>query len=492
MLTAYNYRVRQGKANRLHYVACTTAHSFGKKREREKRHIAANPQRRRLRATRPCNSSTMPSRRTSFSSSSSSSPPLPPSSSSGLTESEWLELPPFWDPETVPAGDSEEFLSLVSYEARGDSPFTPNEKFRTRWRDPANPRTSASFGNNGVTASVNPAGELIQLSAYLGLGTSGMFAANRSDFSEPYWVQDRAHELLQLGREYVRIGFGLERPRRWNRAVFEGYHCDRWPVYTSSSEGLAVSTTWMVHDGVILQRTHLDNLKDEPQVVPLSVLVDVHIFALDHVKSAHEFNEKGIFGHLKQPNDCGWIAINRMANQDTTDDIAVLMSVFVDGRPYMLDERHRDEDSFRIDIPILPNSRGPQVVVAYKMATIPQRADAALLNWEDFVIPGEAANFDKHLEETEGLYVGITASELVRKREHSAEAAGATRSAIEFMGLPDDGKSQVQHIDYSVRRNLEHILSVCSVPIESSSGGELIALTCGDLSGHRITSSASL
>ncbi|KAB2109626.1 hypothetical protein AG0111_0g1109 [Alternaria gaisen] len=46
------------------------------------------------------------------------------------------------------------------------------------------------------------------------------------------------------------------------------------------------------------------------------------------------------------------------------------------------------------------------------------------------------------------------------------------------------------HLDFIMRRNLEHTLSVCSVPtLQPNRDG--IALTCGDISGHRIVNSAS-
>lgn len=54
-------------------------------------------------------------------------------------------------------------------------------------------------------------------------------------------------------------------------------------------------------------------------------------------------------------------------------------------------------------------------------------------------------------------------------------------------------------LNFALRRNLEHILSVCSVPVAEPSAAAaasdkipLIALTCGDVSGHRISTAASL
>jgi hypothetical protein len=56
-------------------------------------------------------------------------------------------------------------------------------------------------------------------------------------------------------------------------------------------------------------------------------------------------------------------------------------------------------------------------------------------------------------------------------------------------------------LDYATRRNLEHILSVCAIPVPLEPVWDnpkvvepepAIALTCGDMSGHRVCISASL
>ncbi|OJD34447.1 mg2+ transporter zinc transport protein [Diplodia corticola] len=57
--------------------------------------------------------------------------------------------------------------------------------------------------------------------------------------------------------------------------------------------------------------------------------------------------------------------------------------------------------------------------------------------------------------------------------------------------------SSSQHENYVLRRNLEHVLSVCSVPVSggdtmaSSDDCPAVAFTCGDFSGHRIVTAAS-
>lgn len=53
-----------------------------------------------------------------------------------------------------------------------------------------------------------------------------------------------------------------------------------------------------------------------------------------------------------------------------------------------------------------------------------------------------------------------------------------------------------EHLNFMLRRNLEHILSVCCIPVpmhnEQRDEVVPIALTCGDISGHRIAKEASL
>jgi len=60
--------------------------------------------------------------------------------------------------------------------------------------------------------------------------------------------------------------------------------------------------------------------------------------------------------------------------------------------------------------------------------------------------------------------------------------------------------SSHKNLDFVIRRNLEHILSVCSMPVLFKEDGDLlvkdknptIALTCRDMAGHRVWQLASL
>lgn len=54
---------------------------------------------------------------------------------------------------------------------------------------------------------------------------------------------------------------------------------------------------------------------------------------------------------------------------------------------------------------------------------------------------------------------------------------------------------QDPHLNFLLWRNVEHILSVCSIPTGDQPSSEefpRIALTCGDIANHRVTTKASL
>lgn len=76
--------------------------------------------------------------------------------------------------------------------------------------------------------------------------------------------------------------------------------------------------------------------------------------------------------------------------------------------------------------------------------------------------------------------------------------------AVDHEPTPKKADSIADHIEFTVRRNLEHILGVCTIPVRASGERDeglvfdkphdvqAIALTCGDMSGHRISTASSL
>lgn len=190
-----------------------------------------------------------------------------------------------------------------------------------------------------------------------------------------------------------------------------------------------------------------------------------------------------------------------------------------------------------------------QIVIAYKLLLVPE----SKVDWRNFVISSQAANINHWLQKEQDdlwreneTYLCAAGLSMVNTRKTDMDKTGhdisinpeggeqdTANSSASSSGpvLTGHGHSDVEpvkpqdfklpsgvprksspkdHLEYFAWRHLEHILSVCTVPLSTPGlidkkgnplpchflglGAEeapLIALTCGDMSGHRINTSAS-
>jgi hypothetical protein len=136
------------------------------------------------------------------------------------------------------------------------------------------------------------------------------------------------------------------------------------------------------------------------------------------------------------------------------------MAVFKDGVPQKL--KLGNGKYAGIDVPIMiPATETVKLTAAYRL----QRITSANPNWTSLVV-----------------------------RSPDADVKGVlTKLQPKLTIWP---ANEMKELNYALRRNLEHILSVCSIPVEKASDSEgsdkPIALTCGDFAMHRICVSATL
>jgi hypothetical protein len=131
----------------------------------------------------------------------------------------------------------------------------PLEKECSTWNVLPNRQTYASFGDQGLTASVNDYGDIIQFGRYLGAGDSGMFSADHKSVEEPYLVKERAETLQSLCKDRGTISYGmifsdtldLKRPSM-------KYVHDRWPRYEYQTAKAEIAIQWMVHEKTVVQQ----------------------------------------------------------------------------------------------------------------------------------------------------------------------------------------------------------------------------------------------
>lgn len=178
-----------------------------------------------------------------------------------------------------------------------------------------------------------------------------------------------------------------------------------------------------------------------------------------------------------------------------------------------------------------------EMVTAYKLVLL----EKPLSDWKTFVVPSKAMDPSRFFREAKSVSLFRTSITRISGKDDLAyifdKRHSETLEGEEIKGeagrgnLPEDGVATVdiqpqnessptfdhkptpentsptmEHIEFSARRNLEHILGVCAIPVAVHVSGESaegivwkklrgvqpIALSCGDLSGHRICTTSSL
>ncbi|EXF79749.1 hypothetical protein CFIO01_10209 [Colletotrichum fioriniae PJ7] len=430
----------------------------------------------------------------------------------------------FWEADDVPAENSDLFQSCINRPPRDPKP--KHEVFQLRkdqissWFNAPNPECYASFGDDGVTATVNAYGDLMQFSSFLGVGHSGVFSADHRSIDEPYWVRDRAEQLLKMRRDRDReeIAYGLRVPNippQQCRAV--GYVHDRWPRYEFDDGNLKATIQWTVHQKTVLQQCIIVNNGVDDVDIPIQFARGMHIRDLDYLDRSYRFNEiEGQDDQLQTlgPNGYGWVLVHPFKHEtkamdssappspppEQPDAVAVVVSVFLDGKAVRWETGNvsdQDDGVTELSISTLKQNDLLEVVTAYKMTHL-TRSKA---KWDSFLIPPAWADVSKHLASVS--FTAFRLSDHIKppKDMEKEQSEGfmdrlmrytSSMRDTQLHGLPTD--SSINHIDFVVRRNLEHILSTCVIPFPRSSATEeivAVGLTCGDVSGHRVCSSAS-
>lgn len=214
-----------------------------------------------------------------------------------------------------------------------------------------------------------------------------------------------------------------------------------------------------------------------------------------------------------------------------------VMGVFVDGKARQFKRKESNVEQWE---ETLKKGTTMEVTAAYKLILVPKEA----VDYRNFLIPVSAANVTQFLaEETSisscslsainlgGKHVGPS-SDQREDNGHLAPASPTLRptdaignEGTRLSGTANLGSHEKQqrmlrpsglptavslrsHIDFAIWRNLEHILSVCAIPLKppllvehqnktttglgAENDRDAVALTCGDFSGHRLYNPASL
>lgn len=232
------------------------------------------------------------------------------------------------------------------------------------------------------------------------------------------------------------------------------------------------------------------------------------------------------------------VTTNELSRLEKDRPIATaVMGVFVDGKARQFKSEESNAGQWE---ETLKQGKTMEVTAAYKLILVPKET----VDYRNFLIPVAAANVTQFLaEETpipscslsaidlgkrhvgvrsdrgeDNSYLAPASPTLQPKETNLSEGTGVTGTTnpdrletqlrvLRLSGLPTT-VSPRSHIDFAIWRNLEHILSVCAIPLnapmlvehqnkttagpETEKDMDAVALTCGDFSGHRLYNTASL
>ncbi|PYH87960.1 hypothetical protein BO71DRAFT_436218 [Aspergillus ellipticus CBS 707.79] len=324
--------------------------------------------------------------------------------------------------------------------------------------EPSDNHMPLSFGADGVTASVGASGNLLQINRYLGAGVSGMFTADLENVPGPSRLPQR-RECLQQCATDPRSGIGLlcgpENPGSISKI---GYLHDRWPRFEIAVEhdgahgwkhDICGSQQYHVADGVVTQHCQLEYHSRAALQRYLGLNSRLLIRDLDFCQPSDHSCKSGDDWHQKFQGPHGYSTIvthNLLciseravegAKEFDLDSVALVMAVFIDNKPCNIPSDSREWLSGD-----LQESGKVGVTMAYRLQLSSQNP-----HWISHIIK----------------------------------------------------PSQALKLGFIFRRHLEHVLSVCTIPTterpikydEPPSEDGKIALTCSDMSCHRVLTSAS-
>lgn len=323
----------------------------------------------------------------------------------------------------------------------------------------------------------------------------------------------------------------------------------RWPRYVysrgdfESHPNLELTIQWMIHEKTVLQHCIFQNYGNESVRFEVGFSKSMVIRDLDYHDPQLSFNKKEAADRdiRVDPEVHGRVCVKSL-NPSSTENprsipeksggISVIGALAIDSEVHRLGDNVSQR--WKVDLRPPASDDQPQILdmtAAYRM----QHLTIPIADWEIPIIPLADMKVTKFLREQQSAQrppVGpprslreATPDMAYTKKQNSSNMDGT--NDFEHIGLTIDNTDGVtapnqirpfpteppvgtpgaslspqNHLDFATRRNLEHILSVCAVPAtpegDSSSlpkalrGVTAFALTCGDLSGHRICWSASL
>lgn len=343
-----------------------------------------------------------------------------------------------------------------------------------------------SFGNEGLTATVGASGRLLRISRHFPAEKVG-FCVDDENMPEPYYVVERLEELLSNAEDTPTargIGAFVDSPN--GPDVSRPVHVDminhRWPTFHRiSKDGTKFSVQYAASRDTVYQKFEFNNNSKAVGSIPPGdespplLMVRYHplIRNLDFVDPDNEFNK--VDAHNGSYNT--QVKGNTIIRQHTgeNDSQKVVLRIIALAKTYPIEfvsQRSSQEHS----------DAAEEAPCAIRRDTRMQKSNS---------------------EDSGGHTVILAYSlEYISKSDYLATSPPQVSWEFAFNTMKHILKPHCDHIstenstlNFFLNRNLEYILSVCSIPVSTATSEEFTveyALTCGDVDNHRVATSASL
>ncbi|KAF4838955.1 hypothetical protein CGCTS75_v000416 [Colletotrichum tropicale] len=290
---------------------------------------------------------------------------------------------------------------------------------------------------------------------------------------EPFFVKSRLKQFLfrACDPSFAKgIGPFGDLPYPGREVYYSEFVHNRWPAFKIQAVDMKLDLKYVALNGTIYQTFTFDyshtfrHYTAAPRLPSLWMRGDMLIRNLDYVNppKRNSFNRADDASYKALRLDDGRLV---REHEDIDGNSAVLcISAFSEGRLLGFSKtrspeaRHMDYD--------------------YHL----EWHESAVKDIEQFgVLSVTIAYTLEYAQSPVALALPMTLSNLL-------EESDPTRHPYEAQTLSPDPK-----LDFCLGRNLEHVLSVCSIPVSSKEADEepAIALTCGDVDGHFVSTAAS-
>lgn len=362
-------------------------------------------------------------------------------------------------------------------------------------------RTSIySFGDKGVTASVSGLGRLLRISQHFA-GQDFGYCVDHPSIPEPYFVVDRVESLLSTAADSgdsIGIDPKVHIPDMSDEPSAEFIY-DRWPLFAIDSGDFTIKIQFFASDGTVYQTYEFIPKGTDSEPPKLTMNANLLIRQLDFIDGRKTFNEDGPKEKTYETEPLKHNKGIKRSHHTNEGEVALFILACSKDRILTFKEVEEEKETEDEDENRGEEGEGDQDTQTNGNDTETQQENNGRGRTFELVWGEESS---EQMATKKSLKVTFAYRlELFSKRGDSTGppiSAEMIWNATQHVKVDHFGKHDFtgnSDVDPFLRRNLEYILSVCSIPvIAEGDKGEppAIAFTCGDIDSHRVATAASL